>query len=170
MPIDLPKAPFYRRWSVILAGVIALAAITAGLGWRGLQDVASPNPTTTTVPATTTLPAPVPPTSEPQSSFGPTSKPDDVLWEERDSTIGLRRSEGFRAPPGWRIEWSFDCGNFRELGGGNFKITGNGAFAHVQIQVYDVEASGSQTFTRGGYGYLVIDSVCRRWTVRALSA
>jgi len=170
MPIDLPKAPFHRRWSVILAGVIALAVIMAGLGWRGLDEATSPNPTTTTVPVTTTAPARVPPTSETSPSLETTSKPDDVLWQERDSTIGLRRSEGFRAGPGWRIEWSFDCSNFRKLGGGNFKITGNGAFAHVQIQVYDVEASGSQTFTRGGYGYLVIDSVCKRWTVRALSA
>ena len=169
MPIDLPKAPFYRRWSVILAGVIALAAVMAGLGWRGFQEVASPNPTTTTVAVTTTtLAAQDPPTSEP-SSVGPTSKPDDVLWEERDSTIGLRRSEGFRAPPVWRIEWSFDCGNFKKFGGGNFKITGNGAFARIQIQEFDVEASGSRTFRWGGYGYLVIDSVCKRWTVRALS-
>jgi len=37
--VDLPNAPFYRRWSFILAGVIGLAAITALLGWRGLAAV-----------------------------------------------------------------------------------------------------------------------------------
>jgi hypothetical protein len=33
-PIELPNAPFYRRWSFILASVIGLAAITA-LGGAG---------------------------------------------------------------------------------------------------------------------------------------
>jgi hypothetical protein len=171
MPIDLPRPPIYRRWSVILAGVIALAAIMAGLGWRGLQEVASPNPTSTTVPAatTTTLAEHDPATSEP-SSFGATSKPDHVLWGQRGSPTGMGRSQGFRAPSVWRIEWSFDCSNFRKLGGGNFKITGNGAFARIQIQEFDVKASGSRTFTSGGYGHLVIDSVCKRWTVKAVPA
>ena len=30
--MDLPNAPFYRRWSFILAGVIGLAAITVPPG------------------------------------------------------------------------------------------------------------------------------------------
>lgn len=110
--MDLPNAPFYRRWSFILAGVIGLAAITALLGWRGLQQV--------------------------------------------------------DPPATWRIEWSFDCSNFKRLGGGNFKITGTGAFARVDIQELDVKASGTRTFTRGGYGHLLVDSVCTRWSVTVL--
>ena len=47
--MDLPKAPFYRRWSVLLAGVIGLAAVAALVGWRGLQQLATP-PTTTSGP------------------------------------------------------------------------------------------------------------------------
>jgi len=159
--MDLPNAPFYRRWSFILAGVIGLAAIAALLGWRGLQQVASP---ATTVPATTVT---SPPTTTPPTSFGSTSKPADELWKEQGSDVG--RSPGFRAPDNWRIEWSFDCSNFKKYRGGNFKITGDGAFNRVDIQEFDVKASGTRTFARGGFGHLLVDSVCKRWTVTVLA-
>jgi hypothetical protein len=161
--MDLPNAPFYRRWSFILAGVIGLAAITALVGWRGLAQV-DPAATTSTLPATT---IPSPTTTPPPTSIAPTSKPDDLLWNQQGSDTAT--SAGFRAPSIWRIEWSFDCGNFKELGGGNFKITGNGAFERIQIQEFDVKASGTRTFTRGGFGHLLVDSVCQRWSVRALA-
>jgi|RhiMetdeSRZDD1v2_1073273.scaffolds.fasta_scaffold764702_2 hypothetical protein len=161
--MDLPNAPFYRRWSFILAGVIGLAAITALVGWRGLAQV-DPPATTTTLPATT---IPSPPTTAAPTSVEPTSKPDDVLWNKQGSDTAT--SPGFRAPSAWRIEWSFDCSNFKELGGGNFKITGNGAFARIQIQEFDIKASGTRAFTRGGFGHLLVDSVCKRWSVRALA-
>ena len=162
--MQLPNPPWYRRWSVILAGVIGVAAITAMLGWRGLQQVASPS-TTTTPPAT--APGPATATTGPAGQGTTTTRPPGVLWTRSGSDVG--RSPGFRAPSGWRIEWSFDCSNFRKFGGGNFKISGGGAFSRVQVQEFDVEASGSRTFTRGGYGHLVIDSVCRRWTVTVLA-
>jgi hypothetical protein len=148
--MDLPNAPFYRRWSFILAGVIGLAAITALLGWRGLAQVASPMPTTT-----------------PPTSYGPTSKPDQLLWSKVGSDVA--RSKGFQAPYAWRIIWSFDCTNFKQLGGGNFKITGNGALNQVDIQAVAVQDSGTQRYKGGGYGQLQIDSVCRRWSVRVLA-
>ena len=159
--MELPPAPFYRRWSFLLAGVIGLAAITALLGWRGLQQVPDP---TTTLPATT---ASSPPTTTTETSLEPTSKPDDVLWEMVGSDVV--KSDGFRAPSTWRIVWSFDCSNFADLGGGNFKITGDGAFSRIQIQSFDVEDSGTQTYTRSGFGHLQVDSVCKRWSVRVLS-
>jgi hypothetical protein len=162
--MSLPNAPFYRRWSFILAGVIGLAAITALVGWRGLAGV-DPPATTTTLPATT-IPSPTT-TPPPPTSIAPTSKPDDLLWNKQGSDTAT--SPGFRAPAAWRIEWSFDCSNFKSLGGGNFKITGNGAFERIQIQEFDVKASGTRTFTRGGFGHLLVDSVCRRWSVRVLA-
>ena len=164
--MELPNAPFYRRWSFILARVIGLAAITALVGWRGLQQVDPPAATVTTLPATTIT---GPTTTLPPSSIAPTSKPADVLWSREAKDVSTLMSPGFRAPPVWRIEWSFDCSNFKKLGGGNFKITGNGAFEQIQIQEYDVKARGSDTFTRGGFGHLLVDSVCRRWSVRVLS-
>ena len=159
--MDLPNAPFYRRWSFILAGVIGLAAVTALLGWRGLQQVATP--ATTTLPATTVT---SPPTTSPPTSITST-KPAEVLWEHAGTDVF--RSQGFRAPGAWRIEWSFDCTNFRRYGGGNFKITGGGGFPPIEIQRFGLRASGTHRLRDGGFGHLQIDSVCRRWTVRALS-
>jgi hypothetical protein len=164
--MELPNAPFYRRWSFILASVIGLAAITALVGWRGLQQVDPPAAAVTTLPATTIT---GPTTTLPPSSIAPSSKPADVLWSREAKDLSTLMSEGFRAPSVWRIEWSFDCSNFKRYNGGNFKITGNGAFGQIQIQVFDIKASGTQTFKRSGYGRLLVDSVCKRWSVKALT-
>jgi hypothetical protein len=161
--MKLPKPPFYRRWSVLLAGVIGLAAITALLGWRGLQDLGAA-PTTTTSPPTTVA---APTTTVPPTSFGPTSKPADVLWSAEGSDALV--SPGFRAPSAWRIEWEFDCTNFRDQGVGGFKITGGEAFARVDIQANDLKGKGRRAFTQSGYGHLLVESVCQRWKVTVLS-
>src|SRR4029453_10724852 len=110
--MELPKPPLYRRWSVLLAGVIGLAAITALLGWRGLQELGPPPPTTPASPTTITVPS----TTAPPTSLEPTSKPDEVLWADVGSDV--KRSPGFRAPSAWRIEWEYDCSNFRDQGVG----------------------------------------------------
>ena len=166
--MELPNTPWYRRWSFILAGVIGLAAITAIVGWRGLSRADAPDttvttqtPVTATVPTTTTTP----PTSGSQPTT--TTRPSGVLWTDTGSDAA--KSPGFRARGRWRIEWSFDCSNFRGHGGGNFKITGDGAFNRVDIQEFDVKASGTRTFDRGGFGHLLIDSVCKRWSVTVLA-
>jgi hypothetical protein len=155
--MELPDAPFYRRWSVLLAGVIGLAAIVGLVGWRGFQQVASPS---TTTPATTVAPT----TTTPTSSTS-TSKPDKVLWEAEGSDV--QRSPGFQAPAAWRIEWEFDCTDFGEAG--NFKITGGGAFERVDIQAYKPEGRGRNRFTQSGYGHLLVESVCERWKVTVLA-
>ena len=164
--MELPNPPWYRRWSFILAGVIGLAAITAIVGWRGLSRADAPEPTVTTqTPVTTTVPTTTttPPTSGSQPTT--TTRPPGVLWTETGSDAA--KSSGFRAPGRWRIEWSFDCSNYRRYGGGNFKITGDGAFERVEIQRFAVDARGTQKLSSGGFGHLLIDSVCKRWTVTA---
>ena len=161
--MQLPNPPWYRRWSVILAGVIGLAAITALLGLRGLQGVdplATTGPPPTVVDRTT-----VPPTSLRQPP-PTTTRARDLLWSKTGSDGAT--SPGINAPAVWRLEWSVDCSNFKQYDGGNFKITGDGAFERVDIQLVEIEASGSRTFTRGGYGHLTVDSVCDRWTVTVL--
>ena len=167
--MELLTPPWYRRWSVILAGVIGVAAITALVGWRGLQDVNGPDPTGTTlaVPDTTTTTTTPPPTS--LQTRAPTTRPPGPLWSETGSDPG-GKSPGFRASGRWRIEWSFDCGNFRRYGGGNFKITGDGAFQRVEIQDFAVKANGKRELPSGGYGHLLVDSVCRTWTVTVTDA
>lgn len=160
--MQLPNAPFYRRWSVLLAGVIGLAAIVALLGWRGLQQVEGPAPTTTAPPPTVVTST----TTAPPTSVDPTSKPDEVLWEREGSDV--ERSPGFEAPGAWRIVWEYDCSGFGP-GGGNFKITGDGAFDRVDIQATEVKASGRRPFTRAGYGHLLVESVCDHWKVTVLA-
>jgi hypothetical protein len=164
--MELPKTPFYRRWSFLLAGVIGLAVVTALLGWRGFTDAGSSPTTVTTVPATTQVP---PTTTEPPPSIGPTSKPDDILWERRNSGASKVKSQAFKAPSAWRIVWAFDCSDFADLGGGNFKITGDGDFQQIQIENVANHANGTKVYRRGGFGHLYVETVCEQWTVRALS-
>jgi hypothetical protein len=166
MPTELPNTPFYRRWSFLLAGVIGVAAVAALVGWQGLQETGPPATTSTAVPPTTQVP---PTTTEPAPSIEPTSKPADILWERRNSRASTVRSQGFKAASAWRIEWAFDCSNFADHGGGNFKITGDGAFEQVDIQNVAIRANGTRTIRRGGFGHLFVETVCERWTVRALS-
>jgi hypothetical protein len=165
--LKLPNPPWYRRWSIILAGVICLSAIAATLGWRGLQQVASsPSTTASTAPATT-LPTEAPTTRAPRSPTTTRAAP-GVLWQMKGSDTV--RSRLFRAPPSWRIVWSFDCSEFAGGNGGNFKLTGQASFEQVEIQVFDVKASGSRLVNGGGYGRLLITSVCDHWEVRAVRA
>ena len=79
------------------------------------------------------------------------------------------RSRGFEAPAVWRIEWKFDCSNFKDLGTGGFKITGSGTFDQVDIQATTLEGEGRRSFNKGGYGRLLVESVCDSWSVRVLS-
>ena len=164
--MELPAPPFYRRWSVILAGVIGVAGVVALLGLRGFQDVATPETTGTTLASTTTVTgttAAVPPTTrQPQSTL-----PSEVLWSDTGRDNG--KSDLFQGPARWHIEWRFDCSNFRKFGAGNFKISGDGAFKVIQIQEVDIEASGSRTYRLSGYGHLLIESVCDSWTVTAVA-
>ena len=166
--MELPTPPWYRRWSVILAGVIGVAAIAALVGWRGLQDLNGPDPAGTTLAVAVTTTTATPPTSL-QTRAPATTRPPGALWSETGSDPG-GKSPGFRASGRWRIEWSFDCENFRSYGGGNFKITGDGAFERVEIQDFAVEATGEREFASGGYGHLLVDSVCRTWTVTVSDA
>jgi hypothetical protein len=161
---QLPHSPWYRRWSVILAGVIVLAAFTALLGWRGLQQVASPS-TTTPVPPTTTVAEPASSATRPAPSTS--RETPQLLWREEGSDS--LRGQLFRAPDRWRITWSFDCSDFPG-GRGNFKLTGEGAFDQVMIQDFASEAEGSRLVRGGGSGRLVITSVCERWEVQAVRA
>ena len=160
--MQLPNAPFYRRWSVLLAGVIGLAAIGALLGWRGLQQAEGPGPTTTAPPTTVITST----TTAPPTSVRPTSRPDDVIWEQEGSDVV--QSPTLEAPVAWRIVWVYDCTGFG-TGGGNFKITGSGAFGRVDIQATKVKASGRMSYSRAGYGHLLVESVCDHWKVTVLA-
>ena len=164
--MQLPNPPWYRRWSVILAGVIGLAAITAMLGWRGLQEMDFQAAATTTTTTMTTRPPSTTTTVPPTSPTTTTLATSDVLWSKTGSDVVT--SPLINAPSVWHIEWKFDCSNFAHFEGGNFKITGDGDFERVDIQAVNIKDSGRQRFTRGGYGHLTVASVCDHWTVKVL--
>jgi hypothetical protein len=54
-----------------------------------------------------------------------------------------------KAPRRWRVIWSFDCRNFAAYGGGNFKLSGAGAFNKVAVQRFGVSERGSLRVTSG---------------------
>jgi hypothetical protein len=56
-----------------------------------------------------------------------------------------------------------------KYGGGNFKLSGAGAFAEVSVQRFGVRGRGVLQVTGGGRGRLTIESVCDRWTVKAVA-
>ena len=165
--MELPNPPWYRRWSAILAGVIVLSAGVAAAGLRGFQGANSETTVTTLASTTTTTGAAAAAPTTTTRPLETTVTSSDVLWTKTSSDNG--RSRLFRAPSAWHIEWSFDCSNFKAHGAGNFKITGDGAFEDIQIQEVDIEASGSRTYRVSGYGHLLVESVCDRWTVTAVA-
>jgi hypothetical protein len=90
-----------------------------------------------------------------------------VLWQKRGGvgSVGGR----FDAPGRWRVVWSFNCQSFAKYGGGNFKLSGAGDFAEVSVQRFGVRGRGVLPVTGGGRGRLTIESVCDRWTVKAVA-
>jgi hypothetical protein len=165
------KPSQYRRmWLRILAvAVVAVGVAGAVLGWQLGQPPASPTPAATVSSALSArdqTAATPPPTVSPSLT---TAKPErGVLWQQTGSEPVARG--WFSAPGRWRIVWSFDCQNFAAYGGGNFKLSGGGAFEQVSVQRFAVRAKGTELVTGGGRGNLVIESVCTRWTVKAIAA
>ena len=170
--VELPKPPWYRRFGVVfvaanlvvaavlVAAVVALwpraaqrpvaPATTAGVGPQAGQLLPKgPEPATILPTSTRVRPAP------------------GVLWQRRGSAgaVGGR----FAAPGRWRVVWSFNCQSFAKYGGGNFKLSGAGAFAEVSVQRFGVRGRGVLPVTGGGRGRLRIESVCDRWTVKAVA-
>ena len=169
--MELPKPPWYRRiWVGVLAVAVVLLVPVAAvvLGWQLSQRAAPSTPAPTAPPAAT---APdwtdtTPPSTVPPSLTTARLAP-GVLWQQTGSDIASGRP--FSAPSRWRIVWSFDCRNFAAYGGGNFKLTGGGAFERVLVQRFAVKGQGAVRGRGGGRGNLEIESVCQRWTVKAIA-
>jgi hypothetical protein len=168
----LPKPPPYRRiwWSIpaVVVMLLVIGAAAVAVGWRLGQPPARPAPAATVQSAPTAqnrTEAASPPTASP-SPTTPKQEP-GVLWQRTGSDIVT--GDSFSAPRRWRIVWSFDCRNFAAYGGGNFKLSGQGAFQNLLVQRFAVKAHGTVRVTGGGRGNLEIESVCNRWTVRAIA-
>jgi hypothetical protein len=170
--VELPKPPWYRRFGVMFLAVNLLVAAVLVGAVVALWPPAGQRPdhpvTTVAVGSRSdqvgpkdTAPATIPPSS------ATARREPGVLWQQRghDAAVG----EFFAAPRRWRVVWSFDCRNFAAYGGGNFKLSGARAFNNVAVQRFGVRGRGSVWVTGGGRGRLIIESVCDRWTVKALA-
>jgi hypothetical protein len=167
-----PPSPWYRRFGVVvlaanLVGAAVLVAAVVALWPRAAPRPGAPATTAGVGPQAEQL---VPGGSEPVAVL-PTSTrvrlAPGVLWQRRGSagSVGGR----FDAPGRWRVLWSFNCRSFAKYGGGNFKLSGAGAFAEVSVQRVGVRGRGVLRVTGGGRGRLIIESVCDRWTVKAVA-
>jgi hypothetical protein len=174
---ELPRPAWYRQvWMLNLAiavvVVAALVAATVVVGSR--RDQRANRPMVTGAPATTAAAqggaSEPPPTATTTTSSLPrttSSAKLGVLWE-RSGSEGYYGAP-FEVPNGWHLVWSFDCRSFKNYGGGNFKISGEGELDGVSVQRFAVRGSGSETVAGGGRGRLVIETVCDRWTVKAVA-
>jgi hypothetical protein len=170
--VELPKPLWYRRFGVVVLAanlVVAMALVGAVVAlWpRAAQRPVAPATTAGVGPhAGQLLPEGPKPATILPTSTGARLEP-GVLWQRRGSagSVGGR----FAAPGRWRVVWSFSCQSFAKYGGGNFKLSGAGAFAEVSVQRFGVRGRGVLPVTGGGRGRLTIESVCDRWTVKAVA-
>ena len=169
---ELPKPPWYRRFGVVfLAANLVVAAVlvaaVAALWPRAAQRPGAPATTAGVGPQAGQL---LPEGPEPATILTASTRArlePGVLWQKRGSAgSGGGR---FAAPGRWRGVWSFNCQSFAKYGGGNFKLSGAGDFAEVSVQRFGVRGRGVLQVTGGGQGRLTIESVCDRWTVKAVA-
>ena len=169
--VELPKPPWYRRFGVVflaanLVVAVVLVAAVVALWPRAAQRPVAPATTAGVGRQAGQLlpggpePAAVLPTST-RARLAP-----GVLWQRRGSAGSM--DGRFDAPGRWRVVWSFNCHSFARYGGGNFKLSGTGAFTGVSVQRVGVRGRGVLPVTGGGRGRLTIESVCDRWTVKAV--
>jgi hypothetical protein len=168
---QLPKPSLSRRmWLGILAVTVVLSVAVAGaaLGWNLGRPSADPvRPTAArSAPTVSNRTQTTPPVStSPRTTVRPQR---GVLWQHMGSDLLFGST--FSAPARWRIHWFFDCRNFAAHGGGNFKLSGGGDFKNVSLQRFGVGATGTLQVSGGGRGNLIIESVCDRWAVKAVTA
>jgi hypothetical protein len=170
--VELPKPPWYRRFGVIfLAANLVVAALlvaaVVALWPRAAQRPGAPATTARVGPQAEQL---VPGGPEPTTVL-PTSTrarlESGVLWQQQGSAGSVVGR--FDAPGRWRVVWSFNCHSFAKYGGGNFKLSGAGAFAGVSVQRVGVRGRGVLPVSGGGRGRLIVESVCDRWMVKAVA-
>ena len=165
--MQLPKPPWYRRFGVLflVANLLVAAVLVAAVVILWPPAAHRPDH-----PATTVAVASQPEDAAPATALSSTTAPLEpgVLWQRRGRNAEV--GEVFEAPKRWRVVWSFDCRNFAAYRGGNFKLSGRGAFSRVGVQRFGVRGRGSLRVTGGGRGRLIIESVCDRWMVKAVAA
>ena len=170
--VGLPKPPWYRRFGVVFlaANLVAAAVLVAAVVALWPQPAQRPVAAATTAGVGPHAEQVVPQGPEPATILTASTRAGlapGVLWQPRGSVGSVVGR--FQAPGRWRVVWSFDCQSFAKYGGGNFKLSGAGAFAEVSVQRFGVRGRGVLQVSGGGRGRLTIESVCDRWTVKAVT-
>jgi hypothetical protein len=169
--VELPKPPWYRRFGVVflaanlvVAAVLVAAVVALWPRSAGQRPVAPATTAGVGRQAGQLLPEGPEPAVILPTSTRVRLEP-GVLWQRRGSAGSM--DGRFAAPGRWRVVWSFNCQSFAKYGGGNFKWAGD--FAEVSVQRFGVRGRGVLQVTGGGRGRLTIESVCDRWTVKAVA-
>lgn len=170
--MEVPKPPWYRRFGVVVlaANLVVAAVLVAAVVALWPQPAQRPVAPATTAGVGRQAEQVVPQGPEPATILTASTRARleaGVLWQKRGGvgSVGGR----FDAPGRWRVVWSFNCQSFAKYGGGNFKLSGAGDFAEVSVQRFGVRGRGVLPVTGGGRGRLTIESVCDRWTVKAVA-
>jgi hypothetical protein len=170
--VEVPKPPWYRRFGVVVlaANLVVAAVLVAAVIALWPQPAQRPGAPATTAGVGRQAEQVVPQGPEPATILTASTRARleaGVLWQKRGGvgSVGGR----FDAPGRWRVVWSFNCQSFAKYGGGNFKLSGAGDFAEVSVQRFGVRGRGVLPVTGGGRGRLTIESVCDRWTVKAVA-
>jgi hypothetical protein len=169
--VEVPKPPWYRRFGVVVlaANLVVAAVLVAAVIALWPQPAQRPGAPATTAGVGRQAEQVVPQGPEPATILTASTRArlEGVLWQKRGGvgSVGGR----FDAPGRWRVVWSFNCQSFAKYGGGNFKLSGAGDFAEVSVQRFGVRGRGVLPVTGGGRGRLTIESVCDRWTVKAVA-
>lgn len=167
--LELPKPPWYRRvWVLDLTMVVVVLVVTAAavLWWRG-ERAARPTAVTSAADLDERDRSDVIPSGTTAAALVTAKPPVRVLWQKTGG--GVHYGPPFQAPTRWRIMWSFSCQSFAPYGGATFTIFGKGDFGRVLVQQVAVKGSGTEQVTGGGRGSLIIDTVCDRWVVKAVT-
>jgi hypothetical protein len=171
--VESPKPPWYRRFEVVVLAVnlvVAAALVAAMVALWPRAAAQRPGAPATTAgwwggkPGSSCRKTP-----SQRRSCRPRPRP---TWSRGfcGNGGGAGSVGGWFAAPGrWRVVWSFNCQSFAKYGGGNFKLSGAGAFAKVSVQRVGVRGRGILEVTGGGRGRLTIQSVCDRWMVKAVA-
>jgi hypothetical protein len=82
------------------------------------------------------------------------------------SGSGTKTTQKFTARGDWDLEWSYDCSSFGQAG--NFQVFADGPGFLAPVNQLDIRGTGVEHYHDGGEYYLTVNSVCNKWTVKAV--
>ncbi len=147
------------KWLAIGFGLIVLLGVCSAM----LGDPGDDETTTPAAPDTSDPQAP-PAAGEPAPAPAPAAAAPVVLLDLSGS--GTKTTQKFTARGDWDLEWTYDCSSFGQAG--NFQVFPDGPGFLSPVNQLDIKGSGVEHYHDGGEYYLTVNSVCNKWTVKAI--